>query len=160
MLPYGNESFIFNAILPSENEPDIIATLKRLTPNYWKIVDKICDYKVEEGGIHATLPKMHIEKTINMIPLMQNMGMSEIFTSVSMQENLGFKNDIIINLFRQKVVLDVDEKGSEAKVATVAVGGEVTAAPPKVIEFNRPFIYFIRERSTGSVILAGVYSHP
>ena len=159
MLPYGNESFIFNAILPSENEPDIIATLKRLTPDYWKIVDKICDYKVEEGGITATLPKMHIEKTTDLIPLLQTMGMSEIFTGVSMQENLGLTNDVCIGLFRQKVVLDVDEKGSEAKVATVAAG-MVAATPPTVIEFNRPFIYFIRERSKGSVILAGVYSHP
>ena len=56
-------------------------------------------------------------------------------------------------------MLDLDEEGSEIKSATV-IEGEYASSPPKQINFNRPFIYFVREKTTGAVLIAGVYALP
>ena len=163
MLPYGNETFIFTAILPSVNNPDIAATLKELTTEYWQKIDEICAKESKSGNIAVCMPKITLEKTTDMIPILKSMGLNNTldkYNGVSMSANLGLYNQYI-SLFRQSAVLDVDEEGSEIKVATVATGGYAAApGPPELIEFNRPFIYFVRERSTGAVILAGVFSQP
>lgn len=157
MLPYGNESFIFTAVLPSENNPDISSTLALLTPEYWQRIDEICKYQQERGNIIVELPKMKLEKTTDLIPVMQNAGLNSIFTGINITESMGLDNTYI-SLFKQKVVFDADEEGSEIKAATVA--GGIMATLPNHIVFNRPFIYFVRERTTGAVLLAGVYRQP
>ena len=158
MLPYGNESFIFTAVLPPANNPDIITTLKALTPDYWEQADKISAETKEKGHYTVYLPKMSIKKTTNLIPVLKDLGVNKMFNSFSMATNLGL-SDQIIGIFRQNVVFDVDEEGSEIKVATVA-GDMYGAVLDQGMCFNRPFIYFVRERSTGTVLLAGVYSKP
>lgn len=160
MLPYGNESYIFTAVLPSPNNPDLQSTLQSLDSEYWAKIDEICSYKRDKpGDVIVKMPKINNENKNNLIPILMNMGLTNIFDpfeGVSMNENLELGSQYI-SLFRQSVVLDLDEEGTEIKVATVAGGGDLLAGPPEIIEFNRPFLYFVRERSTGAVLLAGVY---
>lgn len=160
MLPYGNESFIFTAVLPAVNNPDIISTLNELTPEFWQTIDGICAIEMKEpGDVPVYLPKLSLEKTTNLIPILSNMGLNNIFDEVSMEENLGLPQQEI-NIFRQKAVFDLDEKGAELKVATGASGMFGAAGPPEFIEFNRPFLYFVRERTTGAVLLEGIVMNP
>lgn len=53
------------------------------------------------------------------------------------------------------VRITVDEGGTVAASATM--GGGVTALGPGIneIEFNRPFVYLIQERSTGAILFTG-----
>ena len=160
MLPYGNESYIFTAVLPAENKPDIASTLKELDTEFWQNVDMVCSYERNKpGDVDVYMPKIHNECANNMIPVFQRMGLSNIFNGISMEENLGLGNQLI-GIFRQNVVLDLDEEGSEIKVVTESSGLSTAPMPSQIINFNRPFIYFVRERSTGAVILAGVYNRP
>ena len=158
MLPYGNESFIFMAVLPPDNHPDIAFTLKELDAEYWQEVDRLCSYKSDPGDIYVKIPKINTEKRTDLIPVLSNMGLNDIFIEVSMEEALGYGNQRV-GLFRQSTVFEMDEEGSTIKSASVATGGSTSAAPEGVV-FDRPFIYFVRERSTGAVLLAGVYTCP
>ena len=160
MLPYGNESYIFTAILPAENQPDIETTLKELDGEFWENIDKVCSYERNTpGDVDVYMPKIHNECANNLIPVFQRMGLTNIFNEISMEENLGLGSQYI-GIFRQNVVLDLDEEGSEIKVATESSGMVSSPEPSPIITFDRPFIYFVRERSTGTVILAGVYTRP
>jgi serpin B len=57
--------------------------------------------------------------------------------------------------------LQVDERGTEAAAAT-AVGIELTSAPfqPRIIRFDRPFAFFIREKSSKVILFAGTLYEP
>lgn len=165
MLPYGNESFIFTAVLPAPDKPDILFTLGNLDEEYWNRIDQISSYEQENNGkVRVWLPKFKLERTNDLIPLLKDMGIEDIFDGVSMKESLGFSDTIKIDIFRQGVSIDLDEEGAEIKTITAADGFISTANPDfeneRLIELNRPFIYFVRERSTGTVILAGIYNHP
>jgi serpin B len=60
---------------------------------------------------------------------------------------------------KQKAAIEVNESGTEAAAATVvalveSAGPDAAVIP--VLEFNRPFIYFIKEKSTGSIVFSGI----
>jgi serine protease inhibitor len=61
--------------------------------------------------------------------------------------------NLYISRVQHKTYIDVHEKGTEAAGAT-AVGIGVTSMPPELV-FNRPFIFVIRERSTGTLLFVG-----
>ena len=65
---------------------------------------------------------------------------------------------LMISMVKQKTFIDVNEKGTEA--AAVTFIGFLTTAyrpEPRTVDFfaNRPFLFTIRETSTGAVIFMG-----
>jgi serine protease inhibitor len=60
---------------------------------------------------------------------------------------------LYISRVQHKTFIDVHEKGTEAAGAT-AVGIGLTSMPPQ-LTFDRPFIFVIRERSTGTLLFVG-----
>jgi serpin B len=62
-------------------------------------------------------------------------------------------------LFIQDVVhqafIAVDEKGTEAAAATAVIVGETSAPPPATLMIDRPFIFVIMDRPTGTTLFIG-----
>lgn len=70
----------------------------------------------------------------------------------------NYPESIKIDSVLQKAMIDVDEKGTEAAVATSTIMIGSAASPKKTIEFkaNNPFTYYILDDS-GNVYFAGRY---
>ena len=66
-----------------------------------------------------------------------------------------------IKMIMQKGHIKVDETGAEATVITSLQGdlGSVKTVQPETVRFhaNHPFLYFIREWSTGAIFFIGQY---
>jgi serpin B len=65
----------------------------------------------------------------------------------------------------QRTVLDIDEKGTTAAAASVVTMSRSLAAgpsptPPFVFRADRPFIFCLREATTGTVLMLGVLRRP
>lgn len=159
-LPYNNESYCFLAVMPSDNNYDIEATINALDADYWKDIDEMLNEGKTDEDIMVKLPKFKVDQETDLIPVLKEMGVKKIFATVSMESALGLLNQYIA-IIRQKVDFEINEEGSEMAAGTVIVDmdGASDYNPPHFI-FNRPFIYFIKEKETGAVLLAGVYSHP
>ena len=71
------------------------------------------------------------------------------------------KTDLFIQDVLHKAFVSVDENGTEAAAATGVVVG-IMAIPANQVEMNinRPFIFFIRDIPTGSIIFVGRVSDP
>ena len=55
----------------------------------------------------------------------------------------------------------VDEAGTEAAAATAIVVGETSAPTPEFsFRADRPFVFFIRDRETGTVLFMGRVTDP
>ena len=68
---------------------------------------------------------------------------------------------LFISQIFQKARIEVTENSTKAAAVTV-IGLETTAGPfeePQVVTFhaNRPFLYFITERTTGTIYFMGSY---
>jgi serine protease inhibitor len=64
-------------------------------------------------------------------------------------------NQLVMSLLQQNTFVSIDETGTEA--AAVTVGGiSVTSAPVvTTMRVDRPFIFVIRERLSGTVLFMG-----
>jgi len=93
-----------------------------------------------------------------MIPVLTRMGMGVAFDPFRADFNHISDIPLFIALLKQNAVIQVDEEGTEAAAVTT-IGFNVTSAGPgHTIPFHvdRPFLYFIKEKSTGTILFAGL----
>ncbi|MBQ9648964.1 MAG: serpin family protein [Prevotella sp.] len=165
-MPYGNGLWRMNVILPEEGKSidDVIDCLKEDYENR--------SYRAHE--VDLKLPRYETEsdtdKAGGLINLMQKMGIQLAFNPyLSEIPNMATWNEQPVNLYiammRQKAKIKVNEEGSEAAAVTVAgltsdaMGPSTPPEYPKAIfHANRPFVYVIREASSGVILFVGKFS--
>ena len=110
------------------------------------------------------LPKFEFESEFQLSETLKSMGMSNAFDSAAsdfsgMDGRSCLAGDPVCLYIREvvhKAFVSVDEAGTEAAAAT-AVMMQAESAPPSpvAVTVDRPFIFLIRDRETGAILLAG-----
>jgi serine protease inhibitor len=89
------------------------------------------------------------------------MGMNLAFNSslanFSYMVDLEALNDnVYISEVYHSTFIEVDEKGTEAAAATaIEMNVKMAVINPLILEFNRPFFFFIEEKETNTILFAG-----
>lgn len=151
-LGYGGGAYSMVVVLPAEGErlADIVA---ELTPQWWDGLVAALD-TVE---LDVYLPKFTIEYDAYLNAPLIAMGMERAFSTVADFTRLT-PQPVCIQYVRQKAFVEVDEAGTKA--AAVTVGGVgVTSLPPSM-RVDRPFLFAIRERLTGTILFLGAIGDP
>ena len=153
-MPYGNGAFEMEAIMP--NGKDFSGFLKALTPERLAAWDGNNTTKT----IDVRFPKFKAEFDTEeqLVPIMQKLGMVKAFSSTAAQFGKMSSTFLYISNMRQKTYVSVDEEGTEAAAVTIAEMRKngVSASSNTQMVFNRPFVYLIREKSTGAILFAGL----
>ncbi|MBP5481261.1 MAG: hypothetical protein J6Y22_05880, partial [Paludibacteraceae bacterium] len=107
-----------------------------------------------------TMPKFESRGNYQLVETMKESNINDIFNRYPNAIKIEQETDSIhISQIAQDYFLKVDEKGTEAAVVTSIVG-ELTGLPPEpqfVMNCNRPFVFAIRENSTGLILFMGEY---
>jgi serpin B len=150
-LPYGNSAYSMTALLPSENKSlDGLAT--SLQGSAWAGWMS----QIREGTVDLYFPRLTLQWERALIPDLQSLGMRDAFADGADFSRLapGVDN-LFINVVKQKTFVSIDEEGTEAAAVT-NVGVFTTSAPLVVpVRFDRPFLFVLRERLTGTVLFMG-----
>ena len=97
----------------------------------------------------------------SLIPILRSMEMTLPFSDAA--DFSGMADEaLLIGSILQKVRIDVSEKGTEFAAVTVIdfVNSSLPVTPKQVIlDLNRPFAYFIREKSSNTLLLAGTLAN-
>src|SRR5690606_27520077 len=104
--------------------------------------------KMELTNISLSLPKFRIETpTMDLIPALNANGMRLAFTDQADFSGISGDQSLYVSTFAQKAFIDVNEKGTEASAATIAVVQQKSApgGEPLQIKIDRPFIFQIRD---------------
>lgn len=165
-LPYGGDAFAAVAILPPRDGSlrEMVADLDEGAWAEWmaQLDDQAQEARLESGPepepMLVRLPKLELDWRGSLIPPLQRMGMEDPFTRMADFSRMNGEGGLFIGQVLQKTFLKVDEEGTEAAAAT-AVGMRVTSAPPS-FSFDRPFLFAIRERLTGTVLFIGAIGDP
>lgn len=149
---YGNEAFSMVILLPKK---DINQTIESLNLNNWEKWMSSLSYK----DIDFQLPKFKVEYERTLNEDLVNMGMKLAFTHNADFSKMSAQEELFIGLVKQKTFIETNEKGTEAAAVTIAEI-EICDTPdvePQYIDFhvNRPFIYLIKEESTGTILFMG-----
>lgn len=113
-----------------------------------------------------SIPKFEVENSGSVIPALESMGMIEAFTERADFSNLvvGLRPEapIYITDMTQGNLFSINEKGTEAasvtKVEIGTVGSSGVSTEPVEFTVNRPFLFFVMENSTKTVLFAGKVS--
>lgn len=152
-LPYGNNAFSMVLMLPNDGKT-IDDVVNALTAESW--IESI--EKMYGQMINIRLPRFKAECKYQMgEKILPKMGMSIPFTGFADFSGIS-KTSLCISEVIHKTFVEVNEEGTEAAAVT-SVGMFETAVPgePKVIDYivNKPFLYAIRENSTGVILFMG-----
>ncbi|MEO6095233.1 MAG: serpin family protein [Fibrobacteria bacterium] len=153
-LPYGDSLFsmVFLQTAAPEGLPAMIADLDA---GAWDAMqDK---FKVREGPIHV--PKFKLEYAKSLAAVLQAMGMAEAFSGAADFTGIRKAGDLTISDVIHKTYVNVDEEGTEAAAVT-AVAIKLTAMPMDLIRLDRPFVFVLREKTSGTILFLGRIMDP
>ena len=153
-LPYGDGLYSMSVFLPKPGKSvdELIAMLDDQSWSTW-----LAAFQTQE--LELSLPRFELEyeKTLN--DVLVALGMQDAFDP-SAADFFGIEadHDLWISEVKHKTYVDVDEEGTEAAAVT-GIGVRVTSVPPRIV-VNRPFVFAIRERATGTILFLGVMMDP
>ncbi len=162
-LPYARDAFAAVAILPPAGQPirEFVAGLDAAAWADWIATfdEQARTEDTDRPGILVRFPRFQIEWGDSLIAPLRALGMTDAFDErLADFSRMTGDRDLMITEAFQKTFLRVDEEGTEAAAVT-AIGMGPTSAPPS-ISFDRPFLFAIRERFSGTILFLGVIGDP
>lgn len=150
-LPYGNEAFSMVIMMPAEGL-SLNEEICKLTGDDWKMWnEKLYEYRQQFFDLKFPRFEMNYQK--DMIDILVGMGIKDVFKGNADFSKLT-SNSVSVQLLNQHTYIKVDEEGTTAAAVT---DGEIrdTSSPSPDFFVNRPFLYFIKEKSTNAILFMG-----
>jgi serpin B len=127
------------------------------------------DRQLSAYEVDLTLPKFSAESRFDLADVLKAMGMPTAFEMPTPSAGADLSGITLDEqLYIQHVIheanIDVDENGVVASAVTVVIGEAGAAGPgslPRVtFHIDKPFLYFIQDRSTGAILFMGRIDDP
>jgi serpin B len=156
-LPYAGGTMVMEILMPSLdawNNPDAIAQF---------LPDQDYPTMLQPENVSLSMPKFRIETPImDMIPALNANGMQLAFTEDADFSGISGDQSLYVSTIAQKAFIDINELGTEASAATIAVMSEksLPGGEPLQINIDRPFIFQIRDTATGAILFMGSVMQP
>lgn len=159
-LPYGSgDKWSMFVILPNKGNTveDVIKTLcsqdLSVESSYWNLGKAVVDVKI---------PRYTTECDFDLKGAISKMGAPTMFTDMAdFSKMTTSSRNPYVSLLEQKIKANVDEEGAKAASVTIAGLSQSLAAssdyPSVDFHANRPFVYLIREASSGAIFFIGTY---
>ncbi len=157
-LPYGQGNYSMVVALPDEGiAPEELVT--GLDAGKWGEWMESLSYGPTEVELY--MPKFKYEYKRKLNDDLISLGMGPAFAPGIADFSRISDEEIFISFVLHQTFIENKEEGTEAAAATV-IGFTRTSLPPEpeVIDINRPFLYFIRETTTGTIVFMGLVADP
>ena len=158
-IPYKDNKASLVIFLPNKKN-EITEFEKSFDYKYYQ--DIIAAFQI--SSVRLSLPKFQTTYKINLGTTLSHMGMPLAFSSSGADfSGMTGKRDLCISEVIHQAFINVDEKGTEAAAAT-AVLMKATAVrtpiEPKIFNADHPFIFIIKDNTTGSILFMGKIMNP
>lgn len=148
-LGYGNDAFGMTILLPERGASmDSVATA--LTTDQWNLITAMLDGSMGIA-LGVTLPKFSLTYERRLNDDLVAMGMGIAFSDAADFSALS-SSPVSISYVKQKAFVDVNETGTEAAAVTNVA---LAASTPPSLDVDRPFIFVIRDRLSGTILFMG-----
>jgi len=157
-LPYVDNELSMVIFLPKKIDglADFEKTLTMENLSRWL-------QKLHKCKVIVSIPKFKMTSQFSLASVLKSMGMTDAFVpDVADFSGMNGKKDLYIFAVIHKAYVDVNEEGTEAAAAT-AVVTRTTAIGPKempVFRADHPFLFLIRDNSSGSILFIGRMMNP
>jgi serpin B len=158
-LPYKGNRMSMVIVLPEKGQFEDIE-------KQWnaKFVGQVLGGLVMPQPVDLYMPKFKYEAKLLLADTLAKMGMPDPFIQGKADfSGMAGAKDLFISKVIHKAVIAVDETGTEAAAVTatrmgIMCGGPVS--PPISMRINRPFLFFIRDMKSNTVLFIGRVLNP
>ncbi len=165
-LPYGNGAFLMTVFLPNRGKSidDVIDIMGYAEGNDEQ--DNWNPMTYELYQVSLEFPRFETDTDQRLEQIMASLGMPRAFDPSLAQFDKFAVNEqrpdepIYIDFMKQVAKIKVNESGTEAAAVTIIGAKAGSSTDWKYAEFiaDRPFLYVISERSTGTILFIGQYT--
>ncbi len=116
-----------------------------------------------ERRVQVILPRFKLTAECELKDALSSLGMPAAFSGREADfSGMNGSRDLAISAVVHKAFVEVDEKGTEAAAATGVVMARASLAlgPPLVFRADHPFLFLIRDNSSGSILFMGRLVRP
>jgi serpin B len=156
-LPYVGEILSMIVLLPEEKDglPQLEKQLTAANLKMWTS-------GLRKQKVKVFLPKFKMTSQFSLSKTLAAMGMGDAFdpNKANFSGMDGRLNWLYIGAVLHKAFIDVNEEGTEAAAATAVVMKIRMALQQPTFRADHPFIFFIRENTTGSILFLGRVMDP
>jgi serpin B len=112
--------------------------------------------------VALSLPRFSFESEFQLKESLSEMGMIDAFSAEDANlSGIDGTQQLYIDNVYHKAYIDVDEKGTEAAAASAVVVAEESALMGQVsLTVDRPFMFFILDKPTGTILFMGRVLNP
>jgi serpin B len=158
-LPYGDSTFSMVVMLPS-HELELSDLVAKLDVAQW---DSWFDGSWFTG-VQVDLPKFKYEFKELLNDPLTDLGMGVAFSELEADfTRINPGGNLFISRVIHQTFIDVQEEGTEAAAATIVEISLTSAgggSSPISFKADKPFLYFIKENSTGVIVFIGKVGIP
>jgi serpin B len=152
-LPYAGNELAMVVLLPGDIEglKSTEAQLNEASLSRWLA-------QAREQEIAVFLPKFKLSTQFNLAPILVSMGLKDACSPQADFSGMDGKRDLYISAMVHKAFVEINEEGTEAAAATGVVMRSMAIMRPRptpIFRADHPFIFLIRDISSGSILFLG-----
>ncbi|GLV37693.1 Serpin 27A [Carabus blaptoides fortunei] len=158
-LPYKGTHMSMFILLPNSK-----AGLSRLINDISPQVLKRHLWLMDQHYVHVHLPKFAFEFNSKLGRILQKLGLQHIFQNTASLAGIargkGLPKKLMVSNILQKAGIEINEEGSTVWAATEVALGNKFGTPDVSFNASNPFVFYIEDEFTGSVIFVGKIENP
>lgn len=153
-LPYHGNNVSMSIVLPSEED----MPLSRLLPHISTTTVHSWEKLLHPRKFRLLIPKFTAEAEVDLEESLMALGVRNMFS----QEKADFSHissePVHVSKALQKAKVIVNEDGTKASAATTAI--LMARSSPPWVTIDRPFLFLIRHKPTGTILFMGQINQP
>ncbi|KAG8300767.1 hypothetical protein J6590_069375 [Homalodisca vitripennis] len=162
-LPYEGDDISMFIILPEQSHATAVQDLLRsLTYERLEmILSEILDSPLKKMDV--TIPKFKTENKYNLVPILKDLGADKLLEFVDLSDFVKTFKDFKVDKAIHTAKIVIDEQGTEAVAVTVVKATKTRSYMREhypVFRADRPFLYFIYNTVTRTLLFSGVFNSP
>lgn len=153
-LPYHGNTVSMSIVLPSEEDTPLSQLLPHISTTTVHSWDKL----LHPRKFRLLIPKFTADAEVDLEAALIALGVRDIFS----QEKADFSHlssePVYVSKALQKAKVIVNEDGTKASAATTAI--LMARSSPPWVTVDRPFLFLIRHKPTGTILFMGQINQP
>ncbi|KAM6101002.1 serpin B5 [Theristicus caerulescens] len=162
-LPYAQKSLSMIILLPGDMADGSTSGLEQIerTMTYENLMLWASSENMFETTVEVYLPRFKLEGTFNLNEVLQELGMTDIFTESKVDLSaMSFAKSLVLSNVVHKTYVEVNEEGTVAAAGTGAVIVRRSLPLTEVFIADHPFLFFIRHNPTNTILFFGKLCSP
>jgi len=156
-LPYQSNAVSMMVLLPKmvDGLADLESTLT---------IDHLSEWfrQLRQCNVSVYFPKFKIGSEFSLKQVLIKLGITDAFDPAQADfSGMTGRKELFLTAVVHQALVEVTEEGTEAAAATGTVIGITAIAPPApVFKADHPFMFIIRDNTSGSILFWGRVTHP